>query len=61
MHVFCMWMQLALEKTNKKFTERFTKMEAMAAQQHKSLTDMTLEEMDALWNAIKQSNLDTGN
>ncbi len=44
----------ALEKTNKKFIHRFTKMEQQAMQSGKSLTDMTLQEMDAIWNIIKQ-------
>lgn len=44
----------ALEHTNKKFIDRFTKMEAEAALQHKFLHDMTLNEMDALWNKIKK-------
>ncbi|MEO7522457.1 MAG: nucleoside triphosphate pyrophosphohydrolase [Ferruginibacter sp.] len=44
----------ALERTNKKFIDRFTKMETEAALQHKFLHDMTLEEMDALWNKIKK-------
>jgi MazG family protein len=47
----------ALERTNKKFIRRFTQMEAEALRQSKSLDKMTLEEMDAIWNAIKhQSN-----
>ena len=44
----------ALEKTNKKFIHRFTKMEEEALQSGKSLSDMTLQEMDAIWNLIKQ-------
>jgi len=44
----------ALERTNKKFIDRFTKMENQAALQNKFLHDMTLEEMDALWNKIKK-------
>jgi len=44
----------ALERTNKKFISRFTKMEAEALKQSKSLDEMTLEEMDAIWNAIKR-------
>jgi len=44
----------ALERTNKKFTRRFSQMEAEAMKQSKNLDEMTLEEMDALWNAIKQ-------
>ena len=47
----------ALERTNKKFIERFTKMEKAAAKQNKFLHDMTLEEMDALWNHVKKGNL----
>lgn len=45
----------ALERTNKKFFDRFTKMEAAAAQSGKVLDEMSLEEMDALWNIIKRS------
>ena len=44
----------ALERTNKKFISRFTKMEAEALKQSKNLDEMTLEEMDAIWNAIKR-------
>ena len=44
----------ALEKTNKKFIKRFTAMEQKAAEQNKQLTDMSLAEMDALWNEIKK-------
>ncbi|MBI3884013.1 MAG: nucleoside triphosphate pyrophosphohydrolase [Sphingobacteriales bacterium] len=44
----------ALERTNKKFINRFNKMEAEAAVIGKSLTEMTLEEMDSLWNKIKK-------
>lgn len=43
----------ALERTNKKFIRRFTKMEAEALKQSKRLDEMTLDEMDAIWNAIK--------
>ena len=44
----------ALERTNKKFIDRFTKMEAAALTKGKALQDMTLEEMDAIWNLIKK-------
>jgi MazG family protein len=44
----------ALERTNKKFTRRFNGIEEKAAERGKSLQAMTLEEMDALWNEIKQ-------
>jgi MazG family protein len=49
----------ALERTNKKFISRFTQMEQLALQQGKPLADMTLAEMDAIWNAIKKQNPDT--
>lgn len=46
----------ALERTNKKFIDRFTKMEKAATEAGKALQDMTLEEMDASWNKIKKQN-----
>lgn len=45
--------EMALEKTNKKFIRRFQQIEAMAAEEGKLLHDMTLAEMDALWNKVK--------
>ncbi|MEP7317259.1 MAG: nucleoside triphosphate pyrophosphohydrolase [Panacibacter sp.] len=48
--------ETALEKVNKKFTKRFLQMEAAAATDNKKLRQMTLEEMDALWNQIKKEN-----
>lgn len=44
----------ALERTNKKFISRFTRMEEEARSEGRSLADMTLTEMDNLWNAIKR-------
>ncbi len=44
----------ALERTNKKFIHRFTQMEQHALVSGKELNTMTLEEMDAIWNSIKQ-------
>ena len=46
----------ALEKTNKKFIRRFQQMEQVAASQNRMLTDMSLTEMDAIWNSIKKQN-----
>lgn len=43
----------ALELTNKKFIRRFTYVETQAKQQGRELKDMTLAEMDALWNEAK--------
>jgi XTP/dITP diphosphohydrolase len=44
----------ALERTNRKFIDRFTRMESEAAAAGKSLHAMNLEEMDAMWNRIKK-------
>ena len=44
----------ALEITNKKFIGRFTKMEEKALGKGRNLNDMTLQEMDTLWNEIKR-------
>ena len=44
----------ALERTNKKFMERFSGMEQLAFQQGKALSEMTLTEMDVLWESIKK-------
>lgn len=46
--------ELALEKTNKKFMRRFQHIEKIATEQNKALHDMTLDEMDALWNKAKE-------
>lgn len=43
-----------LEKTNKKFIHRFQQMESISAANGKSLSDMSLEEMDAVWNEVKR-------
>ena len=45
--------ELALERTNRKFIDRFNKMEIIAEENEKSLLDMNLVEMDALWNFVK--------
>ncbi len=44
----------ALERTNKKFIRRFMAIETVATAQSKSLENMSLEEMDTIWNDIKQ-------
>ena len=43
----------ALERTNLKFIRRFNYIESQAKTQGKELKDMTLTEMDALWNEAK--------
>jgi XTP/dITP diphosphohydrolase len=45
----------ALERTNKKFIDRFTGMETEALKTGQHLHDMTLEEMDNIWNKIKRN------
>ncbi|MBS1644317.1 MAG: nucleoside triphosphate pyrophosphohydrolase [Bacteroidetes bacterium] len=47
--------EAALEKTNQKFIRRFQQIEAQAQAQGKSLLGMSLQEMDEMWNAAKQS------
>ncbi len=44
----------ALEHTNRKFMSRFGYVERKAKEQGRELNDMTLEEMDALWEEAKQ-------
>jgi len=46
----------SLERTNKKFISRFTRMEQQALKNGKALGDMSLQEMDAIWDAIKKQN-----
>lgn len=45
----------ALEQTNLKFMRRFNYVEAKAKEHGKELKDMTLQEMDALWNEAKEN------
>lgn len=47
----------ALERTNRKFIQRFNYLEQKAKEQGKSLHDMTLSEMDGIWNEAKSRNL----
>lgn len=48
----------ALERTNRKFISRFNHIEKKAAEMGKSLKEMTLSEMDAIWNEAKQMERD---
>lgn len=43
----------ALEQTNNKFRNRFTYIEKRSQEQGRNLKDMSLSEMDALWNESK--------
>lgn len=47
--------ELALDKTIKKFINRFSYIENEAIKNNKNLKDMTLEEMDKLWEEAKAS------
>ena len=44
----------ALERTNQKFIQRFNYIEETAKRQNKNLKEMTLGEMDSLWNEVKR-------
>ncbi|MDX2002173.1 MAG: nucleoside triphosphate pyrophosphohydrolase [Chitinophagales bacterium] len=46
--------ETALERTNHKFIKRFSYIEEQALMQKRNLQEMTLEEMDALWNEAKR-------
>lgn len=45
----------ALERTNRKFISRFNHLEARAKEMGKSLKEMTLAEMDAIWDEAKRN------
>ena len=45
----------ALEITNKKFISRFTQMEQAALAKGMNLNEMSLEQMDSIWNEIKHT------
>jgi MazG family protein len=46
--------ETALERTNRKFISRFTKMEQAVGLSGKQMTDLSLAEMDAIWNEVKK-------
>jgi len=46
--------ETAIERTNRKFISRFTKMEETVGLSGKQMTDLSLAEMDAIWNSIKK-------
>ncbi len=45
----------ALRATNARFIRRFKKMEALASARSKALTELSIEELDALWNEVKNA------
>ena len=44
----------ALARTNHKFMKRFQEMEKVVVATGKKMTDMSLEEMDEIWNEVKK-------
>jgi MazG family protein len=44
----------ALEITNKKFIRRFQQMEQIAVEKGQQLNELSLQQMDNIWNAVKQ-------
>lgn len=50
----------ALEKTNRKFIRRFNHVEARAKELGKSLKEMSLADMDLLWNEAKSNEVNNG-
>ena len=46
--------EMALERTNKKFIQRFQYLESQSKKDGKDLSEMTLVEMDEYWNAAKR-------
>ncbi len=46
--------EAALRKTNRKFRKRFSKIEDEAKKRGVQLEDMTLEEMDSIWDSAKE-------
>ncbi|MDD4528749.1 MAG: nucleoside triphosphate pyrophosphohydrolase [Bacteroidales bacterium] len=49
--------ETALERTNKKFIQRFQYIEQEVKKQNKDMREMTLEELDKIWNEAKKLEL----
>ena len=45
--------EIALSNATEKFTDRFEKMEKLAKNNNNELTDLSDDELDALWNSVK--------
>ena len=50
----------ALDYANERFLSRFKRMEALAAEQKRELTDMSLDEKNELWEQAKQEEMAAG-
>jgi MazG family protein len=46
--------ETALERTNRKFIHRFMKMEEVVGLSGKKMTDLSLSELDTIWNTVKK-------
>ncbi len=46
--------ETALERTNRKFIDRFTKMEEAVGLSGKKMSELSLAELDAIWNSVKK-------
>ena len=46
--------ETALERTNRKFIHRFTKMEEAVGLSGRQMTELSLAELDAIWNTVKK-------
>ena len=46
--------EASLRQTNRKFENRFRQIEELVAEQGKQLRDLTLGDLDALWNQVKE-------
>jgi len=46
--------ETALERTNRKFIDRFEKMEETVGLSGKQLSDLSLVQLDAIWNEVKK-------
>jgi len=51
--------KLALERTNSKFISRFKQLERIVQQRGQVLGELTLEELDEVWEEVKKKNLGT--
>ncbi len=46
--------ETALERTNRKFIQRFTKMEEAVGRSGKQMAELSLAELDAIWDTVKK-------
>jgi tetrapyrrole methylase family protein/MazG family protein len=51
--------ETALREANSRFKDRFSYVERAVRQQRRNLSEMSLEELDSLWNEAKKSNVGT--